>query len=114
MKEFLTFLYLPVFLNDGLWKMSLGPAAGDEPQNRCSSVYFEPPSAEQLKLNSLVLYFHKNQSRTMLCNEGNILVVVCRSTGSVCVLLGACVCVLSGGEEQCVDGVRAVCWVMGC
>lgn len=27
----------------------------------------------------------------MLCNEGDILVVVCRSTGSVCVLLGACV-----------------------
>lgn len=85
MKEFLTFLYLPVFLNGGLWKTSLGPVAGDEPQKRRSSVDFEPPSAEQFKQNSLVLFWYRNQSRSVLCNEGDILVVVRRSTESVCV-----------------------------
>lgn len=94
------------------------PAAGDKPQNRRSSVDFEPPSAEQLKQNSLVFVLvQKPVSLCVLCNEGDILVVVCRSTGEcVCSTRGmcGCECVFSGGEEQCVDGMQAVCWVMGC
>lgn len=54
------------------------PAAGHQPQNRHSSVDFEPPSAEQLKQNSLVLFLCRNQALCALCK---ILAVVCRSTG---------------------------------
>lgn len=90
------------------------PAAGHQPQNRHSSVDFEPPSAEQLKQNSLVLFLCRNQALCALCN---ILAVVCRSTGE-CVRpapgLCGCECVFPGGKEQCVDGMQAVCWVMGC
>lgn len=75
------------------------PVAGDEPQNGRSSVDFEPPSAEWLKQNSLVLFLNRNQSFTVLCNEGDILVVVCRSTGSVCVPLQACVDVSVCSQE---------------
>lgn len=52
----------------------------------------------------------------MLCNEDDILVVVCRSAGSVCTAQGTCGCeyVFSRGGEQCVDSMQAVCWVTGC
>lgn len=58
------------------------PAAGHRPQNRHSSVDFEPPSAEQLKQNSLVLFLCRTQPLCVLCKS---LVVVCGSTGSECV-----------------------------
>ncbi len=57
------------------------PAAGDKPQNRHSSVAFEPPSARQLKLTCFVLV--QKPVRSVLGNEGDILVVAWRSTGSV-------------------------------
>lgn len=91
--------------------------AGDKPQNCRSSVAFEPPRTERL----LVLFLHQNQSRSVLYNEGDILVVACRSTGSVCVLLGACVdvsmCFQEGNSSVCMvcrpcAGLWGVdCWV---
>lgn len=71
--------------------------------------------------NLLVLFLHQNQSRSVLYNDGDILVVACRSTGSVCVLLGACVdvsmCFQEGNSSVCMvcrpcAGLWGVdCWV---
>lgn len=65
--------------------------AGDKPPSSCCSVDFEPPSAEGLKQNWLVLFSGRNRPPCALCNESDILVVVCSSAGSVCFLLWACV-----------------------
>ena len=74
--------------------------------------------AEQLKENSLVLFLCRNQSFNVLCNEGDILVVVCRRTWSVCVfLLQACECVFSSGGESSVWMVCRPCaglWGVDC
>lgn len=96
MKEFLTFLYL-----SALWVVEdvFSPVAGDKPQNCCSSVAFEPPRTERLKQNSLVLFLHRNQARTVLYNEAAFQWLRVGVLG-VCVLLRACVDVSMCFQEE--------------